>query len=159
MTQYNAAETIQGAQMAKTYNLNFGRKLANALAAASIRFGLGDKRFYQLTVRGRKSGRPISTPVIVQSFGGKRWIVSPYGQRSWTKNARASGQVSLRRGGKSEAATLVEVDAATAAPVLKDYLRTTPITKGYFDVTPDSSLDAFAAEAPRHPVFLVDSSA
>ncbi len=46
----------------------------------------------------------------------------------------------------------------TAAPVLREYLRTTQITKSFFDVTPASSLDDFAAEAPRHPVFLVARS-
>ena len=141
--------------MAKAYELGFGRKMMNALAGASIRFGLGDKRFHQLTVKGRTSGRPLSTPVIVQPFDGKRWIVSPYGDRAWTKNARAAGQVTLRRGGRSELVPLSEVDAGAAAPVLREYLRATPITKGYFDVTPDASLDAFAAEAPRHPVFLI----
>jgi hypothetical protein len=29
----------------------------------------------------------------------------------------------------------------------------TVITRPYFDVRPESSLDDFAAEAPRHPVF------
>jgi deazaflavin-dependent oxidoreductase (nitroreductase family) len=141
--------------MAKTYTMSFGRKLLNTFAAASIRLGVGDKRFYKLTVKGRKSGRLMSTPVIVKTLDGKRWLVSPYGERAWTKNARAAGRVTLRRGGKSEDVALSEVDAATAAPVLREYLRTTPITKTYFDVTSDSSLDAFAAEAPRHPVFLV----
>jgi hypothetical protein len=32
-------------------------------------------------------------------------------------------------------------------------VREVPITRPYFDVTPESSLDAFAAEASRHPVF------
>ena len=139
--------------MAKTYHLGPGRKLLNVLAAAPIRLGIGDQRFHQLTVIGRVSGRKFSTPVIVEQFGGNRWIVSPYGERAWTKNARAAGTVTLKRGRKSEVVTLSEVDSATAAPVLKQYLRTTPITKAYFDATADSPLEAFAAEAPKHPVF------
>jgi hypothetical protein len=51
-----------------------------------------------------------------------------------------------------------EVDAQTAAPVLREYLSKTPVTKSFFDATPDSPLDTFAAEAQRHPVFRIVSS-
>ena len=41
--------------------------------------------------------------------------------------------------------------------MLREYLQTTPIVKSYFDVAADAPLEAFAAEAARHPVFrLVD---
>jgi hypothetical protein len=45
------------------------------------------------------------------------------------------------------------VEPAEAAPVLKRYVTHVPITRPFFDVTPDSSLDAFASAAVRHPVF------
>ena len=48
-----------------------------------------------------------------------------------------------------------EVGAEEAAPVLKLYVTRVPITRPYFDVTPGSDLDAFRAEAPRHPVFAI----
>jgi hypothetical protein len=35
------------------------------------------------------------------------------------------------------------------------YVTRVPITRPYFDVTPESDLAAFRAEAPRHPVFSV----
>ena len=39
-------------------------------------------------------------------------------------------------------------------PVLRSYLRQLRLVVGpYFDVTPASPDAAFAAEAPRHPVF------
>jgi hypothetical protein len=43
-----------------------------------------------------------------------------------------------------------------AAPVLRQYLRTTPIVKRFFGVTADAPVEAFVAEAPRHPVFRLD---
>ncbi len=46
-----------------------------------------------------------------------------------------------------------EVGPAEAAPVLREYLRTTRIVAPYFDADADSPLEAFAVEAPRHPVF------
>ena len=37
--------------------------------------------------------------------------------------------------------------------MLRDYLRKVRVVRPYFDVTPESPLEAFAAEASRHPVF------
>jgi hypothetical protein len=48
-----------------------------------------------------------------------------------------------------------EVDAETAAPILREYLRKTPVTKPYFDASAESPLEAFAAEVSRHPVFRI----
>jgi hypothetical protein len=82
-------------------------------------------------------------------------LVAPYGEGGWVRNARAAGRVTLSRGGRSERVAIFEVQPAEAAPVLRRYVAQVPITKPYFDVGPDSSLDAFLAEAPRHPVFRV----
>jgi hypothetical protein len=92
---------------------------------------------------------------------GERWLVSPYGEREWVKNARATGEVELTRALRTERARVEEVDPVTAAPVLREYLRKTPVTKRYFDASAESPLEAFAAEASRHPVFRVriDTSA
>jgi deazaflavin-dependent oxidoreductase (nitroreductase family) len=126
--------------------------------APLARLGLAGKRTHVLTVVGRKSGRRYSTPVQLVFLDGRRWLVAPYGQRPWVRNARAAGQVELTRALRTERVPVEEVDPQTAAPVLRAYLRTTPVTKSYFDAAPDSPLEDFAAEAPRHPVFrLVDS--
>jgi methylthioribose-1-phosphate isomerase len=42
-----------------------------------------------------------------------------------------------------------------AAPVLKQYVTDVPITRPFFDVTPEAPVEAFIAEAHRHPVFWV----
>jgi deazaflavin-dependent oxidoreductase (nitroreductase family) len=118
-----------------------------------VRLGLAGKRAHVLTVAGRKSGRRYSTPVLLVFQDGQRWLVSPYGERSWVKNARAAGWVELTRAGRTERVRIETVDARTAAPVLRDYLRKTLVTKPYFDAKPDSPLEEFAAEASRHPVF------
>ena len=39
--------------------------------------------------------------------------------------------------------------------MLREYLRSTPIVKPYFDVPADAPVEAFVAEATRHPVFRV----
>lgn len=106
---------------------------------------------------GRKTGRRYSTPVNLVIDDGGRWLVAPYGEREWVKNARAAGEVELTRARKTTRHRVEEVGGEEAARVLREYLRTTPIVKPYFDATPDAPLEAFAIEAARHPVFrLVD---
>ena len=121
-----------------------------------VKLGFGPKVLHVLTTTGRKSGSPRSTPVNVMEFNNERWIVSPYGERGWVKNVHAGGgEARIRRGVRDETVYLEEADAETAAPILKEYIRTTPITRPYFDVTPDSPQDAFVAEAAKHPVFRI----
>lgn len=37
--------------------------------------------------------------------------------------------------------------------MLKRYLKSVPVVRPFFDVTPDSSIEEVVREAPRHPVF------
>ena len=127
--------------------------MLNLLLAPAARFGLAGKRTHVLTVRGRKSGRRYSTPVQLVIDGDKRWLVAPYGERQWVKNARAAGEVELTRARRTTRHAIEELGPEEAAPVLREYLRTTPIVKRFFEVTARDSLEAFAAEAPGHPVF------
>jgi deazaflavin-dependent oxidoreductase (nitroreductase family) len=143
--------------MVATYRLSGWRRLLNALVRTLLRVGLGPRHTYLLTVRGRRSGTPYSTPVMLVEEGVHRWLVAPYGEVSWVRNARAAGQVMLSRGRRSETVTVVELEPAEAAPVLKQYITDVPITRPFFDATPDSPLEAFVAEAPRHPVFRIQS--
>lgn len=139
--------------MAATYRRTRLRRLGNLLLAPLIRLGLAGDRTHLLTVRGRKSGRLFSTPVQLVIEDERRWLVSPYGEREWVKNTRAAGEVELTRGRRTTRYAVDEVGADEAAPVLREYLRTTSIVKPYFDAEPDAPLEAFAAEADRHPVF------
>ncbi len=84
---------------------------------------------------------------------GARWLVAPYGEREWVKNARAAGEVELTRAGRTRRHRVEEVSAQEAAPVLREYLRTTPIVKSFFDADADAPHETFVVEAARHPVF------
>jgi deazaflavin-dependent oxidoreductase (nitroreductase family) len=141
--------------MAATYRLSSWRRLLNALVRTLLRVGLGPRHTFLLTVHGRRSGKPYSTPVTLVEQGTHRWLVAPYGEVAWVRNARAAGQVTLSRGRRSETVTVVELGPAESAPVLKRYVTEVPITRPFFDATPDSPLEAFVAEAHRHPVFRI----
>jgi hypothetical protein len=83
-------------------------------------------------------------------------LVAPFGDVGWVRNARAAGQVTLRRGRHTETLAVTELEPREAVPVLREYLAMKPAgryVREYFDVGLHSSDDQFAAEAPRHPVF------
>ena len=139
--------------MAPVYRLGIPRRLINIAVRAALIMGLAPRNYHLLTVHGRKSGRVYSTPIYLIQEEGKRWLVAPYGERAWVKNARAAGRVTLSRRGRSEEVAVVELGPPQSAPVLQRYIVEQPITRRFFQVTPESPIEEFIAEAPRHPVF------
>ena len=142
--------------MAAQYQRGLARRAGNALVRILLRLGFGPARTYLLTVTGRRSGAPRSTPVTLVEEDGRRWLVAPYGEVAWVRNVRAAGKATLSRGGHTDEIAVREVGAEEAAPVLKLYVTRVPIVRPYFDVRPESDLAAFRAEAPRHPVFAIE---
>ena len=137
---------------ARTYRLGVGRRLVNSVMRPMTRIGMAGPHTYLLTVRGRKTGRLYSTPVTLVE-NGARWLVAPYGEVGWVRNARAAGQVQLSRAGRVENMRIEEVAPEQAATVLKRYLTSVAAVRPFFDVSPGSRIEQFVAEAPRHPVF------
>ncbi len=142
--------------MARKYQVNGMVRLINGFGAMMIKWNRGPQQNFLLTVHGRKTGKAYTTPVTLVEQDGKRWLVSPYGEVNWVKNARVTGQVMLSRGGKTETCTIQPSDAKTSASILKAYLNAAPYLRPYFEARPDSPLEAFEAEAAQHPVFLLE---
>lgn len=143
--------------MAKEYRAGFSRRIVNLVVTALVGRGRGPDETYILTTLGRKTSQPRSVPVTVAHLGEFRYLVSPYGEVGWVHNIRARPVASLRRGNDQREITVRSVDPEEAAPVLKQYLTDLErIVGDYFDVTPDDSLEAFAAVADRHPVFRIE---
>jgi deazaflavin-dependent oxidoreductase (nitroreductase family) len=139
--------------MTSSYRLTTARRILNTLMRALLRFGIAPPGIYLLTAPGRRTGKLYSTPVTLIENRDGRWLVAPYGAVGWVHNARAAGQVTLRRGRRSDDLEVDEVEGQEAARVLQAYLRKVRVVRPYFDVTPNSPLEAFTAEAARHPVF------
>ncbi len=149
--------SVQSFAMAQTYRLGFTRRLVNAVVTRLLRVGVPvNRHMYLLSVSGRQSGLTYTTPVILVE-NGERWLVAPYGEVSWVRNARAAGQVTLSRGRYHETVNIREVGSDESAPVLRRYLRSVRVVRPFFDVSPDSPVEAFAAEAGRHPVFHIET--
>jgi deazaflavin-dependent oxidoreductase (nitroreductase family) len=137
----------------RPYRTSRWRRALNALVRPLARLGLTGPRTHLLTVAGRRTGRPWSTPVSIVEDRGERWLVAPYGDRNWVKNARAAGQVELRRGRRREQLAVEELPPDQSVPVLRRYYELGRVTRPFFDVSLDSPQEAWLAEAPRHPVF------
>ena len=135
------------------YRKSVWRRGLNALVRPLARFGLAGPHTHVLTVPGRTTGTLWSTPVSIVVDGDERWLVAPYGVRNWVRNARSAGWVELQRGRKRERLKVEELGAEAALPVLREYYRRFRVTRPFFDVSLDSSTEAWLAEAPRHPVF------
>ena len=141
----------------RPYRKSVWRRGLNALVRPLARLGLAGRSTHVLTVPGRKSGRLWSTPVSIVRDGAERWLVAPYGERNWVKNARAAGWVELQRGGRRERLAVEEVDAEQAVAVLREYYRRFRVTRPFFEVTLESSHDEWLAESSRHPAFRLRS--
>ncbi len=55
-----------------------------------------------LTVRGRKSGVPRTTPVALVDIGGRRWVIGTFGEVNWVRNLRAAGEATVTVGRKTQ---------------------------------------------------------
>jgi deazaflavin-dependent oxidoreductase (nitroreductase family) len=115
-----------------------------------------------LTVRGRKSGEPRTTPVDLFEKDGRSFLVSTHRQESsnWVRNLRAAREGVLQRGHNLRPITVVELPAEVAGTVLKEVLapRLTLPLRGFvlrrtFSVPPDAPLADFVNAAWSHPVF------
>jgi deazaflavin-dependent oxidoreductase (nitroreductase family) len=118
--------------------------------------GLWPSRLATLEVRGRRTGRVISFPVVIADYQGERYLVSMLGEdASWVKNVRAAdGRVVLRHG-RCEAVRLEEVDARERAPILRRYLDVAPGARPHVAVDRRAPLADLERVAPHHPVFRI----
>ena len=140
--------------MAKLYKVTREIRMQNAILSAAIRLGIAPKGMHLLAVKGRVTGELRETPIDPIEMNGKRWLVAPFGEVNWVRNARKAGKVRLRRGRKVEYLKVREAHPGESAPVLQAYLKR-GYTRDYFDAGPNSSLADFEAEAHKHPVFIV----
>lgn len=131
-------------------------RLFNRVFGALTAAGLTFQHNFVLECRGRLSGRLLSTPVNLLEFAGEEYLVAPRGVTQWVRNLRHQPTASLRRGRQHRTVRLEELDVATTAPILREYLRRfAPSVGRYFDVEPSAGLSDFCAAAPNHPVFVV----
>jgi deazaflavin-dependent oxidoreductase (nitroreductase family) len=156
--------------MAKPYRVNTFVRVNNTMTTWLLRLGIKVCSFSLLTVRGRKSGKPIVTPVAIFVQDQKRYLIATYGVVNWVCNLRAAGgEAILTRGRHSEKIHVIELEPEAAALVFREALRSGPpgipavifrvfrslLVLPYLNVTEHSSLEEFEREVLVHPVFLL----
>ena len=112
-----------------------------------------------LTVPGRKSGKPRSTPVTPMTVDGKEYIVGGLPGGDWAANARAAGEGTVQRGRRTERVRLVEMSVEEARPLLREFPVRVPAGVGFIKSTglvTGPNPDEFEALAGRCPVFRLD---
>jgi deazaflavin-dependent oxidoreductase (nitroreductase family) len=104
-------------------------RIAKPLLAAGVPMGPD----VLLTVRGRRSGLPRSTPVAVAEIDGRLWLISPFGRADWVANLRAAGRATITSGRRTEQVTARELTRDEAIAYYRDvvnpYLRRTPLAR------------------------------
>ncbi len=141
--------------MTRRYRYGFARRLVNGVIRLLIRAGRAPAHTHLLRVAGRRSGRRREVPVQVVEQDGARWLVSPYGEVAWVRNARAAGHVDLVRSGRTERVRLRQLEPAEAAPVLQRYWQEVGVTRPYFAAGEGATVADFEREASAHPTFEV----
>lgn len=136
-------------------------RVANVLTTTLLRAGVklvgfGRHPTYLLTVRGRKSGEPRTTPVSVVEQAGKRYLFAPYGVVDWVRNLRAAGTATLTRGRRAEEIRAAELPSGEVGLVLKAFIASGNPMGRFFGVTVESSREEFEHAAISHPVFFLE---
>ncbi len=118
--------------------------------------GLGGSRVNTLQVRGRRTRRLTSIPVVIADYEGERYVVAMLGEgANWVANVRAAGGQSALRHGNRETVHLEEVDAGARAPILRRYLEVAPGARAHIPVDQRAPLAEFEQIASQYPVFHV----
>ena len=120
-----------GARPAREFHRSGSERIGDAFFRALARLGIGPAHL--LTIRGRNSGRPRTNPLVLVKQDHRQWLVAPYGTVSWVLNARAAGQVTLRRGRHSQNCAIRERPPAQAGPSLQRYIGLAPATRPYLE--------------------------
>jgi deazaflavin-dependent oxidoreductase (nitroreductase family) len=122
-------------------------------------FGFGGKGPVVLTVPGRKTGKPRSTPVTPMIVDGQRYVVGGVPGSDWAANARAAGEATLHQGRRAERVRMVEMPIEEARPLLREFPIKVPTGVGFVKnagLVTGPNPDEFEALAGRCPVFRLD---
>lgn len=134
-------------------------KPMNKFVVAMQRVGVPAGPSMVLTVPGRRSGQPRSTPMTPFDHDGGLYTVAGYPGADWAANARAAGLGTLTRGRRSRRVRIVELSADESRPVLRSFAVKVPVGVGFAKrsgLVVDGTADEFEALAGRLAVFRFD---
>ena len=112
-----------------------------------------------LTVPGRRTGKPRSTPMTPFDHDGGLYTVARHPGSDWAANARAARTGTLTRGRRSRTVRIVELTPDQSRPVLRAFAVKVPVGVGFAKrsgLVVDGTPDEFEALAGRLTVFRFD---
>jgi deazaflavin-dependent oxidoreductase (nitroreductase family) len=120
-----------------------------------------------ITITGRKSGVPRTTPVALVEVEGNRYVIGTFGETNWVRNLRTAGEAIISVGGKAEEVSTVELSKDAAAEffsgVLGPFINHIPLGLGRFMIGTvlgaRDILDNPAGAAELRPVFEIHTRA
>jgi deazaflavin-dependent oxidoreductase (nitroreductase family) len=81
-----------------------------------------------ITIRGRKSGLPRTTPVAIIQVSGRRWVWAPWGDVHWVRNLRAAREATINFRGRRNYVRATELDPEQRVGFFRDVLG--PVARG-----------------------------
>lgn len=133
-------------------------RVTNAIARRLLNVGplMGPNAL--ITVRGRKSGVPRTTPVAVVDIDGRRWVVGTFGDVNWVRNLRAAGEGVISVGKRRQQVRATELSVpereAFFRDVLAPYVRRLRVGRAVLSLLGAADiLDDPARSALKRPVF------
>ncbi len=143
-----AARRLRVPRVVPLFNL-----IAKPLLAAGTPMGYNGL----LTVRGRTSGLPRTTPVAVIEASGRRWVWAPWGNVHWVRNLRAAGRATITVRRRKEEVRATELDPTERVAFFRDVLG--PVARGipfgvqFIRIADGVDLDDPVEAAEGRPVF------
>jgi deazaflavin-dependent oxidoreductase (nitroreductase family) len=134
-------------------------KPMNKFVRTLQKFGIPTGPSMILTVPGRKTGKPRSTPMTPFTYRGELYTVAGYPGADWAANARAAGVGTLTRGRRSRPIKIVELDREQSRPVLREFPVQVPVGVAFAKrsgLVRDGTPDEFEALAGQLTVFRFD---
>ena len=92
--------------------------IARPLLSAGV--PMGPNRL--ITIRGRRTGLPRSTPITIIEHAGRRGLISPFGETDWVRNLRIARRAIISRGRQRELVTADELAPLDAADFIREVL-------------------------------------
>jgi F420H(2)-dependent quinone reductase len=138
---------------------NWSARVLSHLLGVAFAAGIGPNQAATLEVRGRKTGRKISFPVVVVAYEADRYLVAMLGDKAnWVRNLRADNHAVLLQG-RRESVSLVEEFSGNRAAILRRYLELAPGARPFFPIDRRAPLSDFEGIVEEYPVFRVAPAA
>jgi deazaflavin-dependent oxidoreductase (nitroreductase family) len=132
----------------------------NRVVSTLLRLGVPMQTMQLLTVPGRRTGEPRTTPIATLTHEGAEYVMQAFPGAAWVDNVRAAGRGVIRRGRRTRTVTFTEVPVEERGPILRhageiapEIMRRRFVENGIID---EPTAEALEASAPTTTVFRID---